>query len=464
MKHYLAPSALLATGWADNVLIRVDSGGRIAALEPDATSVPADCERLAGPVVPGIANLHSHAFQRALAGLTEVRGNPQDSFWTWRERMYGFLARLDPEQVQALARWLYIEMLKSGYTAVAEFHYLHHGPDGTPYGDVAETSERIIAAAGEAGIALTHLPVLYAWSGFGSQPPGPGQRRFLNDAERFGRILDALCTRHRGRPDVRIGLAFHSLRAVDPQLLERGRALIDGFDPTAPVHIHIAEQRKEVEDCLAWSGQRPVEWLLDHTTVDGRWCLVHATHLDEAETRRLAATGAVAGLCLTTEANLGDGIFPADAYLNHPPAPGVFGIGSDSHVEVDPAAELRLLEYGQRLTSGRRTVLASPQQPSTGRRLFQSASHGGARALGLTAGTLAVGWRADLLVLDTEHPALWEKHGDAVLDGWIFGGDRGVVRDVMVGGNWRVREHRHAGEEAAARAFRASLRDLLQSA
>lgn len=460
MNHYLAPSALLATGWANDVLISVATDGRIAALRPGAPA-PDGCEQLAGPVVPGIPNLHSHAFQRAMAGLTEVRGNPQDSFWTWRERMYSFVGVLDPDQVQAIATWLYIEMLKAGYTAVAEFHYLHHAPDGRPYADPAEMSERIVAAADEAGIALAHLPVLYAWSGFGARSPGAGQRRFINDAERFGSILDTLTHRHKGRPDMRIGLAYHSLRAVDPQLMEQGRALIDALDPTAPIHIHIAEQRREVDDCIAWSGARPVAWLLDHTPVDGRWCLVHATHLDSDEVRRLASTGAVAGLCLTTEGNLGDGVFPAEVYLNQQPAPGVFGIGSDSHVEVDPAAELRLLEYGQRLLSGRRAVLTNRHQTSNGRRLFQAASNGGARALGLTAGTLAVGWRADLLVLDADHPLLWEKHGDTVLDSWIFSGDRSVVRDVMVGGRWRVRERHHSGEDAAADRYRSTLRQLL---
>lgn len=461
MQHLYAPSALLATGWADNVLITV-SDGHISAITP-ATPPPASAERLAGPVVPGLANVHSHAFQRALAGLTETRSGDADSFWSWRARLYAFLERLDPEAVQALAEQLYIELLQAGYTAVGEFHYLHHAPDGRPYADPAELSERTIAAAHAAGIALTHLPVLYAYSGCGGQPPEPGQRRFVHDADHYAVLLDTLQQRHGQQRDTRIGLALHSLRAVDPLLLEQGLALRAALLPAAPVHIHIAEQTQEVAECLAWSGQRPVAWLLDHAPVDRHWCLIHATHLDADELRRLAASSAVAGLCPTTEANLGDGIFPADEYLNRQPTPGVFGIGSDSHIETDPAAELRLLEYGQRLSLQRRAVLASAAEPSVGGRLYRAAAAGGAQALGLNAGTLAPGQRADLLVLDAQHPALWEKHGDAVLDSWLFSAGRAAVRDVMVGGVWRVRSGRHPLAEVVADRYRAALRRLLQA-
>ncbi|HXH04749.1 MAG TPA: formimidoylglutamate deiminase [Candidatus Competibacteraceae bacterium] len=463
MKQLHAPSALLADGWANDVLICLDEQGRIAALIPGSPPSAA-AERLAGPVLPGLANVHSHAFQRAMAGLTEYRGHREDSFWTWRNLMYGFLARLDPEQVQTIAAQLYVEMLKAGYTAVAEFHYLHHDPAGRPYAERAELSLRILAAAEEAGIALCHLPTLYAYGGFGAQPPSPAQRRFLHDADGFAALLETLHGHCRNGRDRRLGLAFHSLRAVDPALLYQGLAALDRLDASAPVHIHIAEQVKEVEDCLAWSGQRPVAWLLDHAPLDRRWCLVHATHLDGEETRRLAASGAVAGLCLTTEANLGDGLFPADDYLNRQPQPGTFGIGSDSHVEVDALAELRLLEYGQRLALRRRAVLASPEQPSVGRRLYQAAALGGAQAVGFDSGAITVGRRADLVVVDAQHPALWQRHGDRLLDTLVFCADRRAIRDVMVGGEWRVREGRHPREETIAARFRAVQAELAASA
>lgn len=457
--RYFAPSALLADGWSDHVLLETDARGHLVGIAPDA-ACPADAERLAGPVVAGMANLHSHAFQRAMAGLTESRGNPTDSFWTWRELMYRFAQRLTPEQAQHIARWLYIEMLKAGYTGVAEFHYLHHDAGGVPYADRAEMSHRIIAAAREAGIALTLLPVLYAYSGFGAQPPQPGQRRFLHDAQGYSTLLDTLHGEYRDTADVRLGIAFHSLRAVDAALLGQGLDAARDRDPDGPVHIHIAEQTKEVDDCVAWSGQRPVEWLFDRAPVDARWCLVHATHLSDAERRAVAASGSVAGICPTTEADLGDGVFPAEAYFASP-GPSAYGIGSDSHVRVDVAEELRLLEYGQRLLHRRRAVLASDARPSSGRFLYERAAGGGAQALGRHGGTLAVGRRADWVVLDAQHPALICRAGDALLDSWIFAGDRACVRDVMVGGRWVIRERRHAREEAALAGFSMALKALL---
>ena len=312
-----AAEALLPEGWAEDVLIELGSRGEIAAVK--LGQAPGAAFRAAGPVIPGMPNLHSHAFQRAMAGLTEQTGTEEgagdDSFWTWRKLMYGFVGRLRPEQVEAIAGQLYVEMLKSGYTAVAEFHYLHHDPDGAPYGDLAEMSERVIAAAKATGIGLTMLPVLYGAGGFGGKPATAGQRRFLNDPQRFLELIGILRQRHGADPQIRIGIAPHSLRAATPEMLGAAVAGLRAQDPTAPIHIHIAEQTKEVEDCLAWSGQRPVEWLLAHQPVDQHWCLVHATHMTERETHDLAASGAVAGLCPTTEANLGDGFFPAEAFF-----------------------------------------------------------------------------------------------------------------------------------------------------
>ena len=347
-----AESALLPEGWRRDVRFEIAEDGSLTTVTPDSEA--AGAPRAAGPVLPGMANLHSHAFQRAMAGLGERAGPSDDSFWTWREVMYGFVERIGPEQIEAIAAQLYVEMLKAGYTAVGEFHYLHHAPDGRPYDDPAETSRRILAAARLTGIGLTHLPVLYGFSNFGGQAAGPGQRRFLNQPDGLLEIIDRLRATCRGDPQVRVGLAPHSLRAVTPDTLDAAIAGLD--DPDAPLHIHLAEQDKEVRDCLEWSGLRPVEWLLAKREVGPRWCAVHATHMTETETRRLAASGAVAGLCPTTEANLGDGIFPAAAYLADG---GVIGIGSDSHISVSPIEELRWLEYGQRLFSRRRNLLTA---------------------------------------------------------------------------------------------------------
>jgi len=452
MTAYFAGAALLPEGWAQDVRLEVSADGALASVTPGAG--PAGAERLAGPVVPGVPNLHSHAFQRAMAGLAERAGGAgQDSFWTWRQVMYGFLGALGPEDVQAIAEQLYVEMLKAGYTAVAEFHYLHHAPDGSPYADRAEMALRIAAAARTAGIRLTLLPVLYAHGGFGGQPPAEGQRRFVNDVEGLFAIRDRVA---RAEPAVRLGLALHSLRAVTPEEIGQALAALDARDPTAPVHIHVAEQTREVEDCLAWSGARPVDWLLDHAPLSERWCLVHATHLSADETRRLAASGAVAGLCPTTEANLGDGLFPAVEYLAQG---GRFGVGSDSHVSVSPVEELRWLEYGQRLVRRARTLLAGPDEPSVGARLWRDACDGGARALGIGGG-LAAGRPADFLVLDADSPALAGRPLDRLLDALVFSGNRPAVRDVAVAGRLVVREGRHPQEEAIARRYAAAVARL----
>jgi len=455
MTALFCPEALLPEGWARDVRLEID-GGAIVAASPGASDPSA--ERASGPVIPGMANLHSHAFQRAMAGLTERMGSTgDDSFWTWCEVMYGFVRTITPQALEAIAAQLYVEMLCAGYTAVAEFHYLHHDPNGAPYADRAELSRRVIAAARRAGIGITHLPVLYAHGGFGAKPPTEGQRRFVNDGAGFLRLTETLARDHRGDPDVRVGIAPHSLRAVTPDLLGQVIAGFEAIDPAAPIHIHIAEQVREVEECLAWSGERPVAWLLGQHAVGPRWCLVHATHMTEAETRALGASGAVAGLCPTTEANLGDGLFPLAAYLD---AGGALGIGSDSHVSVSPVEELRWLEYGQRLALRRRNVAASAAVPNVGARLYRLALAGGARACARPIGAIAPGHRADLVVLDADHPLLAGRGGDTLLDAYVFAGNDRVVRDVMVGGVWRVRNGRHVRAEETRAAYRAAIAAL----
>lgn len=443
--------ALLPGGWARSVRVTI-AGGEITAVAADATVGEADARH--GIAVPGMPNLHSHAFQRGMAGLAEVRGPDADSFWTWREVMYRFLDRLTPEDVEAIAAQLYGEMLEAGFTAVAEFHYLHHDPDGRPYANIAEMAGRIAEAARATGIGLTLLPCFYAQGGFGGAPSSPGQRRFLCTPELFGRLLRASREAIAGLEDAAVGIAPHSLRAVTPESL---RAVVT-LAGDGPVHIHAAEQVKEVEDCLAWSGRRPVEWLLGEMPVGERWCLIHATHMTAAETAALARSGAVAGLCPITEANLGDGLFSAVDYLR---AGGRLGIGSDSNVQISTAAELRQLEYGQRLHHRGRNLLAGEEGRSTGRRLHDAAAAGGAAAAGRRLGAIAAGHRADLVVLDPEHPALVARSGDAWLDGWVFSGDNAVVREVWAGGRLVVEAGRHVRREALRQRYRAAIRRLL---
>ena len=456
MARLFLERALLPGGWHEGVVATISEAGLIEAVEEGATPGHAD-EVVRGASVPGMSNLHSHAFQRAMAGLAERAGPAGDSFWTWRQVMYDFLPRVGPEELEAIAGQLYVEMLKAGYTAVGEFHYLHHAPDGTPYANLTEMSARVIEAAGQAGIAITHLPVLYAHGGFGAAPPAEGQKRFLNDLDRFCRLVTEIHGLYAGTPGVSVGIAPHSLRAVSRELLSDAVAMLDGLDPSAPIHIHIAEQLKEVEDCVAWSGKRPVEWLLENADVKDRWCLVHATHMTAEETRALAASGAVAGLCPTTEANLGDGLFPAAAYLA---AGGRLGIGSDSHISVDLAEEIRLLEYGQRLKHLGRNLLADAEGASTGRSLYDRALQGGAAALGLASGRIAPGFRADLVVLDSDHPSLYGREGDSLLDAWLFFNAGNPIRDVYVAGRRVVTDGVHHREEEIAKRYRQTIARL----
>lgn len=453
MSVYFAERALLPSGWAKQVRIEVGADGVLMSVQAGASSDGA--QKLNGPLLPGMPNLHSHAFQRAMAGLAEVAGNPNDSFWTWRELMYRLVGKISPEQLEVIARQLYIEMLKAGYTSVAEFHYVHHNTQGQAYADPVELSRRISAAALQSGIGLTMLPVLYTHSGFGGQAPNDGQRRFINSTGQYLDLQSRLKPLLAAQPAQTLGLCFHSLRAVTPEQIA---TVLAASDKACPVHIHIAEQQKEVDDCLAWSGRRPLQWLYENVEVDERWCLVHATHAEADEVTAMARSRAIAGLCLTTEANLGDGIFPAVDFLAQG---GRMGIGSDSHVSLSVVEELRWLEYGQRLRDQRRNRLYGAAQPMVGRTLFDAALDGGAQALGQPVGELAVGKRADWIVLDGRDPYLAMADGDSILNRWLFAGGDRQVRDVMVNGVWVVQQGRHAGEEDSAEAFGRVLKELL---
>ncbi len=442
-------TALLPDGWAHDVRLQI-AGGRIAKIARDARPDAGD-ERVA-IALPGVCNLHSHAFQRAMAGLTERRGQGDDSFWTWRSLMYRFVADMTPDDVEAIAAQAYVEMLEAGFTRAGEFHYIHHAAGGRPYDDIAEMANRIAAAASLTGIGLTLLPVFYAHGGFGAAP-GETQTRFLNDPDRYARLIAESRTAVAGLPGAIVGIAPHSLRAVTPDELT---AILPSAGD-CPVHIHIAEQVKEVADCLAWSAKRPVEWLMDAMPVGRRWCLVHATHMNEAETNRLAESGAVAGLCPITEANLGDGIFPAGAFQV---AGGVFGIGSDSNVRISLTEELRLLEYGQRLQGQVRNVMAGASEKSTGRALFEGAVNGGAQALGVDGG-LKVGASADIVSLDADHPALAARAGDDLLDGFIFAGGDRLVSGVWRAGRKMVSDGVHHQRAVVMARYRRTLERLL---
>lgn len=419
-------TAWLNGEWRANV--RVTAAGAT----PDAIPEPGDERHAIG--LPGLPNVHSHAFQRGMAGLAEARGPGSDDFWSWRDLMYRFVERITPDDLEAIAAQAYAEMLETGFTRVGEFHYVHHLPDGTPG---AEMAHAIAAAAQATSIGLTLLPVFYAHGGFGGAPAGPAQRRFLNTPDSFAKLVEAC----RSLTDI-VGIAPHSLRAATPDEL---RAILP---LGGPIHIHIAEQVKEVADCVAWSGKRPVEWLLDEMPVDANWTLVHATHLTDAERATLARSGAVAGLCPITEANLGDGIFPAAAYLNEG---GRIAIGSDSNVRIDAAQELRLLEYGQRLSARARNVLAAPNR-STGARLYEAALAGGRQSLGAIDN--------DWVSLNPADPAFASRTGDAILDSWIFAA-RAPIDCVWVGGNKVVGNGRHIHRDAIETRFRTTLARLL---
>ncbi|NOC83378.1 formimidoylglutamate deiminase [Ruegeria sp. HKCCD6428] len=446
-----ANRALLSTGWVTNLRVEIRQG-LIVSLQQGATAQEGDT--CVDTLLPALANLHSHAFQRAMAGMTEYRKAGRDSFWTWRELMYRFTAHLTPDQVQAIAALVYMEMQEAGYASVGEFHYLHHQPDGTPYDNLAELSQRIMAAADETGIGLTHLPVLYSYAGVGEQPLEAGQQRFGNDVDGYLALVEHAHAALGDLPgDCQIGIAPHSLRATSPQDLAR----VLNAKKTGPVHIHIAEQPMEVEQVHEGLGARPVEWLLSNAPLNHRWCLIHATHMTEKETRDMAVTGAVAGLCPITEANLGDGPFNGAVFLE---AGGRFGVGSDSNVLVSMTEELRTLEYSQRLRDLSRNVLVEGDG-SVGQTLYCNAALGGAQALGRAAGQIAEGMLADLVAIDSQDPALCALRPEQLLDGLVFAAKDHVVTDLWSAGRHQVRLGRHIARDRIVSDYRRAMADLM---
>ena len=449
MQQYYADHALLPEGVRGGVRIGVD-GGVIRSVEAGATA--GDGQAIKGLMLPGMANVHSHSFQRAMAGLAEWDAGGKDNFWSWREAMYRFAERLDPEAQLAIARFLFIEMIKAGYTSVGEFHYLHNQPGGSAYAPATAMAEAIALAAAESGIALTLMPTLYVTGGADGRALSERQKRFGKTVGELLTLREAM----RGKTGVtQLGLALHSLRAVPPALM---REAIAGVEGSSPIHLHAAEQTGEVDEAIAKFGTRPIDYLLTQFPVDQRWCFVHATHMNTRETRALAETGAVAGLCPTTEANLGDGIFRLTEFLS---ARGRIAIGGDSHIAVDPAEELKVLEYSQRLLHRRRNVSASQAVPQTAARLWGEAARNGAQVLGIEAGEIAVGKRADLVVVDTEHVSLAGRDGAQALASYVFVTGRRAVRDVMVAGAWLVKDRHHPGEESAMAGYRACVQTML---
>lgn len=450
VRSLVVDHALTREGWQTPAALEIDESGIITSIgalpRPGALSL-----RLRGYAIPGMPNLHSHAFQRVLSGRTERAGPAGDSFWTWRELMYGLAAKITPEDLETIAHALYVEMLEAGMTSVAEFHYLHHDRDGTPYADRAELSRRIAAGAQQAGIDLLLLPVLYQRGGFG-QAPKPSQRRFIHDKlDDFLALLAAI----ERIPGLRLGVAPHSLRAVEGDALI---ALVRSISAAMPIHIHVAEQLAEVEQCLSTLGKRPIQHLLDDIGLDPRWCLIHATHADPAEIAGIAGRRAIVGLCPSTEANLGDGLFDARRFWA---SGGRFGIGSDSHATVSSGEELRLLEYGQRLLHRERNVLA--HSGGLGQSLWLSAVEGGAAAVGRAQAGIAVGAPADLVVLEPDHPRLLDHGEDTLLDAFVFGSaDRGIAQ-VIAGGKHVVKDGRHVHRDRAFSAYRRTVKRLLSA-
>ncbi|HME39047.1 MAG TPA: formimidoylglutamate deiminase [Steroidobacteraceae bacterium] len=478
MKRYHLQSAFSSQGWVRDVLVTVSDDGiiteMISVAPADAgTGNPAaapaaggagvaEVERVEGIVVPGMPNAHSHAFQRAMAGNTEYRLSARDSFWTWRNAMYALANRIEPDDLAVLATQLFVEMLKSGYTSVAEFHYLHRQRDGVPYVGANALWEAISHAASSAGIGLTLLPTLYQSSDFGGQALKAEQARFASDTDAFLLALEERISadRRRRSPTQRTGAAFHSLRAVPLENLRRAALGLRALDASLPMHIHVAEQLLEVQACLRATGRRPIELLLDTGLVTQHWCLVHATHATGEELKRLADSTATVCVSISTEANLGDGFFDTARFLK---AGGRLCVGSDSQSGVNPAEELRWLEYQQRLRKRRRAVLATRAEPHVGTRLWRDAAQYGAQAIGQPVGAIAVGRRADWLVLDDRHPSLVAAAADTALDHLLFAGADAAIRDCMVAGRWVIRDRRHAAEDELRPRFAGLMRKLAQA-
>jgi formimidoylglutamate deiminase len=448
---------MLASGFARDVRIEIGEDGTLTDLKTGAAAKPGD--HLADIVVPGISDLHCHAFQRAMAGHAERTSGDKDTFWSWRTLMYDLANKITPDDLASIAAQAYLEFLKSGYTSVAEFHYLHGMGNKSAPGNV-EMSEAIFVAATQTGIGLTHLPVLYEVSGFGQSQPSEAQKSFHHTPEEYVALLETLSQRAQHHGNINLGIAFHSLRAVRPETLINIDKWAGSSMTDRPVHIHIAEQEREVQDCLVHHGARPVEWLLDTVDVDASWCLIHATHMTRGEVERAAKTGAVAGLCPSTEANLGDGHFNLPRWLEHG---GALGTGSDSNVCPSPVEELRWLEYGARLQNQQRLIATSDDQGNTGAFLWSRAAQGGAKALGRNTGVLKSGNAADFLVLDQNHPALCAAHGDGILNALIFGPSAGAICDVYVAGDRVIKNGAHAKEQEISARFNKTVRRLLDA-
>lgn len=451
--RYRFTTAWLPGGWRRNVVISVDPTGDIVDVSPE--DVVTTARLVNGAAIPGMPNVHSHAFQRSMAGLAERRSSNGDTFWTWRETMYAHASRMSPECLNAVAAQCYADMLKAGYTAVCEFHYLHNQPDGTPYGERGAMCQALIDAAATAGIGLTLLPALYQTSDFGGAAPTTRQRQFALATNEYLDLVDGLSHAHPQSPQLEIGVALHSLRAVPPDAL---RTVLTSLPANKVIHIHIAEQEREVASAKEHLGARPIEWLIEHARVDRRWCLVHATHATAAELKAVAATNAVIALCPTTEANLGDGVFALQTWLA---VGGAFAIGSDSHISLLPSEELRWLEYQARLASRQRNVLAGSAESSSGAFLWRSACSAGTQATGRNIGALESGRRADIVVLDLSSPLFVGRNDDELIDTFVFAGAGNEVCDVMVAGRWLVQEGRHFAETAIAAGYKRAMHKIM---
>ncbi len=446
---------LTEQGWMNDISIQIGDNGHIESLVQDANN--SQYPIFENPVIPGMPNLHSHSFQYAMAGLSEIRKNPVDSFWSWREMMYYFALNVSPDDLQAITAKLYMDLLKGGYTEIAEFHYLHNDMDGSYYARPQELSASIINAAEHTGLSLTHLPVFYAHANFGGQTPEKAQRRFLNSRDQYALLLEEIQKRH---PSHNLGIAPHSLRAVTEEEMTWLMELRSSLVPDCPVHIHVAEQTKEVQDSIAYSGMRSVTALMDQAPVDEKWCLIHATHLDDSEVKAIAKSGATAGLCPLTESNLGDGIFRGTDFIN---AGGHFGIGSDSNICTEAMQELRTLEYSQRLERRQRNVFCSDTYPNNGTHLWVNAAKGGARACGQEIGQIAVGARADFVEISYNRDGIMSAVApEAVLDFHIFSGQQAEIRDVYVAGKKVIEAGRHPREDSINSDYISAMQRLAQ--
>jgi formimidoylglutamate deiminase len=474
MAIYRMQSAYLSRGWTHDVLATVSAAGIITSIETSAgvsasevggaepdLSCAAPIEHVAGFVIPGMPNAHSHAFQRAMAGNAEFRSSARDSFWSWRQAMYGLANRIGPEALRIVATQLFVDMLKAGYTSVAEFHYLHR-----PSGDVEYAGENLLwgaigDAADTAGIGLTFLPTLYQSSDFGGAGVKPEQARFALQTDAFLRAIEerVRAERRGGESTRHTGAAFHSLRAVPLDQLRQAAVALRAIDSNMPVHIHVAEQALEVSACQRATGRRPIQLLLEQELLTQHWCVVHATHATAQELQGIAATNAAICVSVSTEANLGDGLFDTARFFQ---AGGRLCIGSDSQSTVNPAEELRWLEYQQRLRKKRRVVLATEDESHVGTRLWREAAVSGAQAIGQPVGEIAVGRRADWLVLDAAHPAMAGAAPDAAFDRLLFAGADRAIRGVMVAGRWVVKDHHHAADNGLRGDFARAMKDLAE--